>query len=118
VAFLLLLVGVVWGSLIRLDTAPGGQIDKVEHFVAYASLTALGFAAINRRSRLLLTALGALGAGVEVLQAILPTGRTGSVWDLVANVAGAFTIWLIWTLVVRLRRPLPPGANDDDGILP
>jgi VanZ family protein len=109
---------VVWGSLIRLETAPGGQIDKIEHFAAYASLTALGFAAINRRSWLLVTALGSLGAGVEVLQAILPTGRTGSVWDLVANVAGALTAWAIWTLVVRTRRRLPPGANEDARILP
>jgi len=106
-AFLLLLVLVVWGSLIRLPAAaPGGQVDKLEHFAAYAALAALGFAALDRRSWLLLTALAALGAGVEALQAAMPMGRTGSFWDLSANVAGTLAAWTVWTLAVRFR----PGA--------
>lgn len=118
VAFLLLLFGVIWGSLIRLDPSFGGQIDKVQHFAAYGALTALGFVAGGGRSWLLLTAVAFLGAGVEVLQAVLPTGRTGSVWDLVANIAGALTVWAVWTLWVWIRRSLPPGANEDARIHP
>lgn len=117
-AFLLLLIGVVWGSLVRMEPSSGGQIDKVQHFAAYGSLTALGFAAAGRRSWLLLTGVAALGAGVEALQAVLPTGRMGSVWDLAANVAGALTVWAVWTIVARLGRPLPPGANEDARIHP
>ena len=104
-AFLLLLLLVVWGSLMRMPSSGAvSHVDKVQHFSAYAALTALAFAARGRRSWTALTAVAALGGGVEALQAWLPTGRTGSFWDLLANVLGALTAWAVWTLVARFRR--------------
>lgn len=103
VLFVALLALVVWGSLKRLEPSAAGHLDKVQHFAAYATLTALGFAAAGRRSWPLLAGVAALGAGVEVLQALLPTGRTGSVLDALANTAGALAAWMVWTAGVRLR---------------
>lgn len=101
--FIVTLLLVVWGSLVRVP--PGyGSHDKIQHFAAYGALTALAFAARGRRSWLALTGVAALGGGVEILQAVLPTGRLGSFWDLLANVTGALTVWLIWTVVARFRR--------------
>lgn len=101
--FLVLLFLVVWGSLMRNPPPAGGGVDKLEHFGAYAGLTALAFGTLGRRSWLAMTGVAALGGGVEALQAVLPTGRVGSFADLAANVAGALSAWLVWTAVGRFR---------------
>lgn len=105
VLFVILLVVVVWGSLIRLQSGPPGNLDKVQHFAAYAGLTLLGFTALGRRSWPLLLGVVALGAGVEVLQTMLPTGRMGSALDGLANTVGALSALAAWTAAKRIRRP-------------
>jgi len=80
-----------------------GHIDKVEHFAAYAGLVLLGFAARGGSWAPLVAGIVVFGAGVEVLQAMLPTGRTGSVLDGLANTAGACAAWGLWTVVARRR---------------
>ena len=81
-----------------------GQIDKVEHFTAYLLLTALGFAALRRRSWRLAAGVLAYGVLIEGLQAWLPTGRSASMWDVVANAGGVGSAWLAWTTLERVRR--------------
>lgn len=103
---------VVWAALVLwFSLRPmtgllpgGGHIDKLEHFLAYAGLTALGFAALRGRSIRLLLSVLAFGVTVEGLQAVLPTGRTGSVLDALANTAGAGSAWAVWAWAERRRR--------------
>ena len=104
-AFGLAAVTIVILSLAPSTAAPGGShIDKVQHFAAYAGLTLLGFAARGRAWPLLVAGIVAFGGGVEVLQALLPTGRTGSVLDGLANAAGACAVWAGWRLAARSGR--------------
>lgn len=104
-AFFLLAAAIVWFSLTPITAAPTVRhIDKVEHFLAYAALTLVGFAARGRPWPLMAAGIVAFGGGVEVLQALMPTGRTGSVLDGLANGAGAATAWAGWVAARRLRR--------------
>jgi len=90
VASLVLVLGVVWGSL---QTAFGGEVpqgfDKVEHFSTYMFL-AVWFTGIFARPRwwMVVIALLALGASMEAGQYIMRAGRTADVYDMAANTAG------------------------------
>ncbi len=63
----------------------GGVNDKLGHVLAYAVL-AVWFGGVMRRARWALVAAGllALGAGLELVQALLP-GRHPGLDDLLAN---------------------------------
>ena len=64
--------------------------DKVQHFVAYGALA--GLAGLGwPRAGLWVVAGGAalFGVGVEIAQAITPTGRSFSGLDMLANAGGA-----------------------------
>ena len=89
VLFLLVLAFVLWGSLTPGHAPGGGRYDKLQHFAAYALLAGAGLVALPDRPRAVLAAVALLGAGVEGLQAVLPLGRTGSLLDLCADLAGA-----------------------------
>jgi VanZ family protein len=82
-----------------VPTAPPGT-DKVVHFVLFAALAATGRIAGFRTSRLL---PGLVGYAVvsEVLQGLLPLGRSCDVVDGLVDVAGAAAGWAI---VVAVRR--------------
>ena len=72
------------------DRAAPLHVDKVKHFVAYGSLagaTVLGWPRANLWRIVALAAL--LGAALEVAQGMGGLGRTASVADGVANLAGA-----------------------------
>ena len=101
VLFLILLALVVWGSFASIETPGGGRFDKLQHFVAYGLLAALGFAARGRRSLSVLAVLAAMGAAIEALQATLTAGRQGSGLDLLANLAGLALAWIAATLLLR-----------------
>lgn len=101
-AFVLAAVAIVWFSLKPMPVqAAVSHIDKVEHFTAYAGLTLLGFLALGRASWALVGAVLVFGVGVEIAQALLPTGRTGSVLDALANTAGAGLAWAGWVWTAR-----------------
>ena len=101
VLFLVLLALVLWGSFADIETPGGGRYDKLQHFVAYALLAGLGFAARGRSSPTVLASLAALGAAVEALQATLTSGRQGSALDLLANLAGLALVWIAAALLRR-----------------
>lgn len=105
VAFVLAAAAVVWLSLAPVTAGPVGRhVDKIEHFLAYAGLTLLGFAARGRAWPLMAGGIVLFGGGVEVLQALMPTGRMGSVLDGMANAAGVGATWAVWATVARRRR--------------
>jgi hypothetical protein len=63
--------------------------DKVFHAVAFACLTAPAVLVLPRKYLLFwLAHMIALGGGIEVVQSLGDNGRTGSVWDFLADLAG------------------------------
>ena len=70
---------------------PIEHFDKIEHLVGYLLLSA--YAAMLFATRVAvgraMLALLALGASIEVLQALLPW-RSTDAWDMVANSIGVF----------------------------
>lgn len=89
-------VAVVAASLVPLGSAAGSAApvgaDKLLHAVGYAAIAATTCRAVRARSARMLAfvAVGAvaLGAGVELLQGVVPT-RQPSLGDAVANAVGA-----------------------------
>lgn len=60
--------------------------DKAEHFTAFYVLMVLAALAFPRRSLAVIAiALSALGAGIEVVQAMPFVARDSDVWDWVAD---------------------------------
>jgi len=83
----------LWVCLVPTNTAvlvPLFELnDKFMHMFGYVVLM-LWFAGIYPRSRFRWIALGlfAMGAGVEVLQELMSVGRSGDVYDAVADTLG------------------------------
>jgi len=87
--FLLACAVVVWLSLSPTENLPGAGIwDKAKHAGAYFALVLIGAAAFPLRLKWLVGALFMFGIGIEVLQALLPTGRQGDPADALANSIG------------------------------
>jgi hypothetical protein len=82
------------------DAPPG--VDKVVHASLFLTLAATGrWAGI--RAVVLGAALVVYGAVSEVLQALTPLSRTGSVADLLADVAGVALGLGAWVVGERVR---------------
>jgi VanZ family protein len=78
------------GGLLPIEQLPYVPLwDKLKHLGAYLFL-GFWFGSLLARARhgLLFIALFAYGALIEVLQGLLPTGRTAEWQDLVANALG------------------------------
>ena len=93
----LALIATVWVAIAIaiLSLLPGSDLpaqklnDKVNHFIAYGVLTFL--AVLGRHSiSILKIAVLAIGYGLllEVLQGVMPFGRTASGLDAIANTGG------------------------------
>jgi VanZ family protein len=92
--------------LLYLTLAPGKDVpgvglvwDKAEHATAWAVLTGAGLLLSTRRRWAVLVFAFAFGASIEVLQATLPFGRDGDIFDLTADTVGiavAYLVWLVW----------------------
>lgn len=89
----LLVLGVAVGSLLpSLPDVSTGVSDKLMHFAAYAALAFLFMGAVGRRHWLRIgLGLLALGAAIEVAQAMLSSTRSGEWLDMAANAAGVAT---------------------------
>ncbi len=88
------------------DAPPG--VDKVVHVAVFLALAVTGRWAGIRA--------GGLGAGLvlyaavsEVLQAVTPLARSGSLADLLADLAGVVLGLGSWVLGQRARRARPEG---------
>ncbi|KAI9738225.1 MAG: hypothetical protein M1834_008723 [Cirrosporium novae-zelandiae] len=88
--------------------------DKVAHFGAFFVLTICCYWAFesSRRRALNFTLIGCtaiLGVGSEVLQGLLPNGRTFDIFDIVSNLAGSLSAlvlssWYHKRMLERRRR--------------
>lgn len=98
----LLSLGVLFTPASGVPTAPPGT-DKLVHLAVFALLAVTGRAA-GIRMWPLLFGLAGYAAGSEVLQAVLPIGRSGDVLDGLVDVAGAVLGLALYAGVAR-RRP-------------
>jgi hypothetical protein len=63
--------------------------DKLFHAVVFAALTGPAVLVLPRKYLWFWVAhMIALGAGIEIVQPLSDNGRTGSVWDFLADLAG------------------------------
>jgi VanZ like family len=93
--------------------APAGNVpaalpgvDTVVHLLLFAALAVAGRWA-GFRTRQLALLLAGYAALSEVLQAVTPLARTGSLADLLADLAGAVLGLVAWS---ALRRPGAAGS--------
>jgi len=101
-----------------VDVAVPGA-DKAAHVLVFAAVMATGV--IARLPAPWLAAVLAAHAGVsEVIQEFLLAGRTGDVWDAVADLGGVALGWYLASVVRRRRleiqaEPHPgPDARTDE----
>lgn len=105
------LIGLTYFSLIPSDSVTISASDKIMHFIAYGMVAGALAAALPRTSLLwVFIASSAIGIALEAAQAVLPTGRSASVGDQIANMGGAALAIFIWLLWVRLK-PQKPQQN-------
>jgi len=96
---------VIWGELSPMPVIEGAANDKVLHFVAYFGLAAMAGAGLKARLSAIkaVVALIVIGGLLEILQGLV--GRDMSVFDELANAAGAIAGGGLARLVVEpLRR--------------
>jgi hypothetical protein len=75
---------------------PGHPSDKIQHILAFLVLATLGrwaYPKVRKREQLL--ALAGFGALIEMVQAIPALHRDSDPYDWVADVAAAFTVFVI-----------------------
>lgn len=86
-------------------TLPGNPLDKTQHALAFAVLTALAAVAFPRSGFWSLFALLILfGVSIELFQAIPAIGRDCSVLDVGADAVAIVVAWLVVQAVRRWRR--------------
>ncbi|TWG08698.1 VanZ family protein [Saccharopolyspora dendranthemae] len=85
-----------------VPTAPPGT-DKVVHLTLFAALAITGRIA-GARTSWLLASLTAYAALSEVLQGVLPLGRSCELLDAVVDVAGALLGWALLAIHSATRR--------------
>ena len=96
-AIAILVAVIVAASLAPSPLLPeAGISDKVGHYLAYLALALLGsgIAAPERLWRSMSRCF-LLGAALEIGQALLTTHRAAEWGDMLANVSGILTAWLV-----------------------
>ena len=101
--------------LIAPDVGPPPVIpfqDKLFHAIVFAALTGPAILALPRKYLWFWVAhMIALGVGIEVVQALGDNGRTGSLWDFLADLAGiAAALGVGRAIRARVELPIHDGA--------
>jgi VanZ family protein len=102
--------------LLYLTLAPAQDLpkepmsDKSEHSIAWFVLAGVGLAFWPARPRRIAAFALALGALIEVLQAVMPLGRDGDWRDWVADSAGVGVALLVWATIRGFRALTPSRA--------
>ncbi len=101
-------IAVVLLMSLRPSVSAGGMahMDKILHFGAYAVLSGLARLGWSRLwGGWIFLGFAVLGAGIEIAQHTMNLGRTGSLADAAANIAGAavalIIFYLFWTRYQR-----------------
>ncbi len=114
---LLLAVVILVKSLI--PALPGLSInngDKYVHVLAYLVLGAAVLPACPRiRPVLVWLGVAGFGAGVEIMQGLLDTGRSADIYDGIANALGALLAIGFWLVISRLMAKSSGASENDHG---
>lgn len=78
--------------------------DKVQHALAFATLTIAGTLAYPKHAKLVYAGLMLYGLAIEVIQSNFTTTRFGEVSDLLADVIGIAAGWAIYLLVRKVTK--------------
>ena len=91
VLFLVALISISLSSLLPSQSLAGPDMnDKFLHFIAYGALAAMaGIAWPAWELKYIFIPVLVWGLGIELLQAYMPLGREGSLYDGLANGLGA-----------------------------
>ena len=98
---MLITISIAILSLIKLGKQPisFNHIDKVEHSIAYFSLTLSWLLALAKKNYHIYLIIGfcvTYGIIIEVLQASTTVYRTGDYYDAIANVVGVFIAFAVF----------------------
>ena len=86
------------------DVPGSGAIwDKAAHALAFGLLAIVGLLMSTHRRGLVLLAVLALGAGIEMAQAAMPFGRSGDARDFLADAVGVAAGAALWALARRFK---------------
>jgi VanZ family protein len=100
-----LTVVILWLALMPAVSAPSGLgWDKLNHAGAMAVATGLAFLSLQSRRWAAAAAFlygTSLGILIEILQATLTTSRVAECGDVVADVIGAGSAWILIQLYLR-----------------
>lgn len=101
IVFILALIVLTYNS-VRPVTSMGTipNFDKLLHAGAYFVLAGLLALAAPRLHLLWIIILPCLyGGGLEIAQSLMGSGRTGSIYDMAANIVGAGFAGLAWWII-------------------
>jgi VanZ family protein len=101
------LAWVIWGELTPSPELEQHFWDKGLHFLAYFGLAGLATVALNARRMAIFAPVGliAVGGALEIVQGMV--GRDCSLYDELANSAGACIGWLCGWLLMNVLGPRP-----------
>jgi VanZ family protein len=103
--WLLALFALVMALIPHPPEVPGNPSDKVQHIVAFATLSLVGSIAYSRaRSVSLLVALSLFGAFIEVAQAIPILHRDSDPLDWAADTLACAVVLLLVSWLRRAKR--------------
>jgi VanZ family protein len=113
-----LVFALVMALLPKPPTIPGDPGDKVQHIIAFATLTALARLAYPQvRATTLILGLALFGALIEVGQMTPGLGRDGSIDDWLADIAAVGAVLLVVEplrlLLARRKRSAPEHMVDE-----
>lgn len=94
-AFFVALAAILWLTLTSAGSAPLVH-DKIAHASAFFVLGLLGLHSWPENAPKVIVALAGVGAGIEILQGILPIQRDFEFLDWLADIAGIVAAFALW----------------------
>lgn len=115
-----LIFAFVMAVLPKPPALPGEPGDKVQHIIAFVTLTALARLAYPRvRALTLLLAFALFGALIELAQMLPALGRTAALDDWLADVVATMVVLAVLDparhLLARRKRSAPEHMVDETG---
>lgn len=115
-----LIFAFVMAVLPKPPALPGEPGDKVQHIIAFVTLTALARLAYPRvRALTLLLAFALFGALIELAQMLPALGRTAALDDWLADVVATMVVLAVLDparhLLARRKRSAPEYMVDETG---
>lgn len=113
-------IGILYGTLFPVDYSVPRSfygLDKVVHFVMFGAWTfffgIVRFLKGNFKLMIIFMGGSAFGVLIEVLQHLLPTGRSPELLDLVADITGTAAAVIILYILSKTVTQFSPTPHDN-----